>query len=117
MAVGFGSFPSVGAVTDFTPVLEWLFKQGKVQYLIKWYDFSVCFSSIRFSKFTFDLYVKLTASTPNAGDRRGWPETANTWEPLQNLLSCSDVIDAFEERYPSLSLLFLGVEPSLSVLF
>lgn len=28
---------------------------------------------------------------------RGWPETANTWEPLENLLSCSDVIDAFEE--------------------
>ncbi|KAK4748054.1 hypothetical protein SAY87_014640 [Trapa incisa] len=29
---------------------------------------------------------------------RGWPETANTWEPLENLMSCSDVIDAFEER-------------------
>ncbi|KAM0935078.1 putative chromatin remodeling & transcriptional activation CHROMO-DOMAIN family [Dioscorea sansibarensis] len=29
---------------------------------------------------------------------RGWPETANTWEPLENLGSCSDVIDAFEER-------------------
>ncbi|XAR54278.1 hypothetical protein NMG60_11029337 [Bertholletia excelsa] len=28
---------------------------------------------------------------------RGWPETANTWEPIENLLSCSDVIDAFEE--------------------
>ncbi|KAK9273306.1 hypothetical protein L1049_018113 [Liquidambar formosana] len=28
---------------------------------------------------------------------RGWPETANTWEPLENLQSCSDVIDAFEE--------------------
>ncbi|XP_039066465.1 chromo domain-containing protein LHP1-like, partial [Hibiscus syriacus] len=27
---------------------------------------------------------------------RGWPETANTWEPLENLQSCSDVIDAFE---------------------
>ncbi|XP_047341400.1 chromo domain protein LHP1-like [Impatiens glandulifera] len=28
---------------------------------------------------------------------RGWPETANTWEPLENLLACSDIIDAFEE--------------------
>ncbi|XWS57939.1 hypothetical protein CRYUN_Cryun09bG0216000 [Craigia yunnanensis] len=28
---------------------------------------------------------------------RGWPETANTWEPLENLRSCSDVIVAFEE--------------------
>ena len=31
--------------------------------------------------------------------RRGWPETANTWEPMENLQSCSDVIDAFEERF------------------
>lgn len=29
---------------------------------------------------------------------RGWPEAANTWEPIENLMSCSDVIDAFEER-------------------
>ncbi|XP_065853751.1 chromo domain-containing protein LHP1 isoform X2 [Euphorbia lathyris] len=28
---------------------------------------------------------------------RGWPETSNTWEPLENLESCSDVIEAFEE--------------------
>ncbi|KAK8628158.1 hypothetical protein V6N13_063870 [Hibiscus sabdariffa] len=28
---------------------------------------------------------------------RGWPETSNTWEPLENLQSCRDVIDAFEE--------------------
>ncbi|KAK4416154.1 Chromo domain protein LHP1 [Sesamum alatum] len=28
---------------------------------------------------------------------RGWSEAANTWEPLENLLQCSDVIDAFEE--------------------
>ncbi|XP_031276168.1 chromo domain-containing protein LHP1 [Pistacia vera] len=32
---------------------------------------------------------------------RGWPETANTWEPLENLQSCSDVIDAFEESLRS----------------
>ncbi|XP_022742435.1 chromo domain-containing protein LHP1-like isoform X2 [Durio zibethinus] len=32
---------------------------------------------------------------------RGWPETSNTWEPLENLLSCSDVIDAFEESLSS----------------
>lgn len=32
---------------------------------------------------------------------RGWPEAANTWEPFENLLSCSDVIDAFEERIRS----------------
>ncbi|CAA0820697.1 Chromo domain-containing protein LHP1 [Striga hermonthica] len=28
---------------------------------------------------------------------RGWPEAANTWEPVGNLLQCSDIIDAFEE--------------------
>ncbi|XP_059649034.1 chromo domain protein LHP1-like [Cornus florida] len=32
---------------------------------------------------------------------RGWPETANTWEPIDNLLSCTDVIDAFEESLRS----------------
>eukprot|EP00257_Ricinus_communis_P018941 XP_015577781.1 chromo domain-containing protein LHP1 isoform X2 [Ricinus communis] len=32
---------------------------------------------------------------------RGWPEAANTWEPLENLQSCSDVIDAFEESLRS----------------
>ncbi|KAJ0971137.1 hypothetical protein J5N97_019096 [Dioscorea zingiberensis] len=32
---------------------------------------------------------------------RGWPETANTWEPLENIRSCSDIIDAFEERLQS----------------
>uniref|UniRef100_A0A7N0U5D9 Chromo domain-containing protein n=1 Tax=Kalanchoe fedtschenkoi TaxID=63787 RepID=A0A7N0U5D9_KALFE len=32
---------------------------------------------------------------------RDWPETANTWEPLENLQSCSDVIEAFEERMRS----------------
>ncbi|GER57374.1 chromo domain protein LHP1 [Striga asiatica] len=30
-------------------------------------------------------------------ERRGWPEAANTWEPVGNLLQCSDIIDAFEE--------------------
>eukprot|EP00262_Sarcandra_glabra_P007603 TRINITY_DN20492_c0_g1_i1.p1 TRINITY_DN20492_c0_g1~~TRINITY_DN20492_c0_g1_i1.p1 ORF type:complete len:322 (-),score=67.93 TRINITY_DN20492_c0_g1_i1:264-1229(-) len=29
---------------------------------------------------------------------RGWPETANTWEPLENFQSCADIIEAFEER-------------------
>ncbi|CAL9006199.1 unnamed protein product [Prunus brigantina] len=28
---------------------------------------------------------------------RGWPETDNTWEPLDNLHSIADVIEAFEE--------------------
>ncbi|KAL4599174.1 hypothetical protein ACB092_11G108400 [Castanea dentata] len=32
---------------------------------------------------------------------RGWPEAANTWEPLENLQSCSDVIDAFEDSLRS----------------
>ncbi|CAN1246218.1 Chromo domain-containing protein LHP1 [Linum grandiflorum] len=32
---------------------------------------------------------------------RGWPEAANTWEPKENLMSCSDVIEAFEERLGS----------------
>ncbi|KAI3800662.1 hypothetical protein L1987_28756 [Smallanthus sonchifolius] len=27
----------------------------------------------------------------------GWPEEANTWEPTDNLLSCSDLIDKFEQ--------------------
>ncbi|MQL98016.1 hypothetical protein Taro_030720 [Colocasia esculenta] len=29
---------------------------------------------------------------------RGWPETANTWEPYENVQSCADIIEAFEER-------------------
>ncbi|XP_047324569.1 chromo domain protein LHP1-like [Impatiens glandulifera] len=32
---------------------------------------------------------------------RGWPETANTWEPFDNLLACSDIIDAFEDSLRS----------------
>ncbi|KAK9160140.1 hypothetical protein Syun_006481 [Stephania yunnanensis] len=32
---------------------------------------------------------------------RGWPENANTWEPLENLQSCSDVIESFEDRLRS----------------
>ncbi|XP_020590384.1 probable chromo domain-containing protein LHP1 [Phalaenopsis equestris] len=32
---------------------------------------------------------------------RGWPETANTWEPIENLKSCADFIEVFEERSPS----------------
>ncbi|KAL3624575.1 La ribonucleoprotein [Castilleja foliolosa] len=30
---------------------------------------------------------------------RGWSEAANTWEPVENLLQCSDIIDAFEESF------------------
>ncbi|KAE8775626.1 putative chromo domain-containing protein LHP1 [Hordeum vulgare] len=29
---------------------------------------------------------------------RGWPESANTWEPAENLRACSDFVDAFEKR-------------------
>ncbi|WVZ58230.1 hypothetical protein U9M48_008518 [Paspalum notatum var. saurae] len=29
---------------------------------------------------------------------RGWPEGANTWEPLENLKACSDIVDAFDKR-------------------
>ncbi|KAJ1411730.1 Chromo-like domain superfamily [Sesbania bispinosa] len=32
---------------------------------------------------------------------RGWPETANTWEPLQNLHSVPDLIHAFEDSLKS----------------
>ncbi|KAL1547468.1 La ribonucleoprotein [Salvia divinorum] len=32
---------------------------------------------------------------------RGWSEAANTWEPVENLLQCSDIIDAFEESLKS----------------
>ncbi|XP_047980047.1 chromo domain protein LHP1-like isoform X2 [Salvia hispanica] len=41
---------------------------------------------------------------PYAGNefgRRGWSEAANTWEPVENLLQCSDIIDAFEESLKS----------------
>ncbi|KAH1150475.1 hypothetical protein AAZX31_16G074200 [Glycine max] len=31
----------------------------------------------------------------------GWPETANTWEPLENLESVPDVVEAFEESLKS----------------
>ncbi|KAG9451737.1 hypothetical protein H6P81_004641 [Aristolochia fimbriata] len=34
---------------------------------------------------------------------RGWPESANTWEPFENLQSCIDVIEAFEESFGSKS--------------
>lgn len=30
---------------------------------------------------------------------RGWPETANTWEPYENVKSCADIVQAFEESY------------------
>ncbi|KAL9245192.1 hypothetical protein vseg_018870 [Gypsophila vaccaria] len=29
---------------------------------------------------------------------RGWPESANTWEPVEHLQTCPDVIEAYEER-------------------
>ncbi|KAI4353860.1 hypothetical protein L6164_002783 [Bauhinia variegata] len=32
---------------------------------------------------------------------RDWPETANTWEPLENLSAVSDVIDSFEDSLKS----------------
>ncbi|KAI3986389.1 hypothetical protein MKX01_002234 [Papaver californicum] len=32
---------------------------------------------------------------------RGWPETANTWEPIENLQACTDVVEAFEESLQS----------------
>ncbi|KAI3996412.1 hypothetical protein MKX01_021651 [Papaver californicum] len=32
---------------------------------------------------------------------RGWPETANTWEPIENLQACTDVVEAFEESFQS----------------
>jgi hypothetical protein len=38
-------------------------------------------------------------NNPMSFIRRGWPESANTWEPLENLKACSDIVDAFDKRY------------------
>ncbi|XVF30641.1 hypothetical protein REPUB_Repub16aG0075900 [Reevesia pubescens] len=46
-------------------------------------------------------FLRLKLFVVKEFERRGWPETANTWEPLENLQSCSDVIDAFEESLHS----------------
>lgn len=32
---------------------------------------------------------------------RGWPESANTWEPIEHLQTCPDVVEAYEERLRS----------------
>ncbi|XP_021850550.1 probable chromo domain-containing protein LHP1 isoform X2 [Spinacia oleracea] len=32
---------------------------------------------------------------------RGWPESANTWEPVDHLQTCPDVVEAYEERLRS----------------
>ncbi|KAH9605528.1 hypothetical protein KSS87_023156, partial [Heliosperma pusillum] len=32
---------------------------------------------------------------------RGWPESANTWEPVDHLQTCPDVIEAYEESLQS----------------
>ncbi|KAJ6291818.1 hypothetical protein OIU76_023829 [Salix suchowensis] len=49
--------------------------------------------------FVENEFVRVSCSILLNGE--GWPETANTWEPLENLQSCSDVIDAFEESLQS----------------
>uniref|UniRef100_A0A803MZX5 Chromo shadow domain-containing protein n=1 Tax=Chenopodium quinoa TaxID=63459 RepID=A0A803MZX5_CHEQI len=33
--------------------------------------------------------------------RRGWPESANTWEPVDHLQTCPDVVEAYEESLRS----------------
>ncbi|KAK6143100.1 hypothetical protein DH2020_023448 [Rehmannia glutinosa] len=43
--------------------------------------------------------MRLRPYAESVSERRGWSEAANTWEPVENLLQCSDIIDAFEERF------------------
>lgn len=50
-------------------------------------------------------------------ERGGWPETANTWEPKNNLAACSDVIEAFEERYYICSCCFFEIFGWISSVF
>ncbi|GAB4839502.1 La ribonucleoprotein [Ancistrocladus abbreviatus] len=45
--------------------------------------------------------VPLEACKPCWNDEmRGWPESSNTWEPLEHLQTCPDVVEAFENRFP-----------------
>lgn len=32
------------------------------------------------------------------GDRRGWQEKDNTWEPYEHIQRCSDILEKFENR-------------------
>jgi len=46
-------------------------------------------------------------NNPMSFIRRGWPDSANTWEPLENLKACSDIVDAFDKRYKCEAILAL----------
>ncbi|WMV10964.1 hypothetical protein MTR67_004349 [Solanum verrucosum] len=56
---------------------------------------SPVFDQMYYGLSIFSKYAK------HLGTERGWPETANTWEPEKNLLSCTDIIDAYEESLKS----------------
>ncbi|EOY10374.1 Chromodomain protein, putative isoform 3 [Theobroma cacao] len=74
-------------------------KKKKIMKAKKKKGLSLMMGSLRLKLFAVKGFERVSFSISSNG--RGWPETANTWEPLENLQSCSDVIDAFEESLRS----------------
>ncbi|EAY78031.1 hypothetical protein OsI_33071 [Oryza sativa Indica Group] len=59
------------------------------------------FGTIHLYEFSYEDQEQDCVQKKQQYGRRGWPESANTWEPLENLSACSDIIDAFEMRLQS----------------